>query len=145
MLHAQIEGRVALRFAGKKIQEIPLGHQGDEFTGAGEAGEIDGLEGVVSEDAPDGGEALVGEFEEFIEEAQFVHDLQGGGMNGVAPEIAEEVAMFFEDGDGDFRASQEVAEHDARGSAAYYAAGGFNCLCGHTRFELFEGKDVSLS
>jgi hypothetical protein len=33
--------------------------------------------------------------------------------------------VFFEDGDGDAGAGEEVAEHDARGSAANYAAGSF--------------------
>ena len=39
--------------------------------------------------------------EEFVEEAEFVEEFERGGVDGVAAEVAEEVLVFFEDGDGD--------------------------------------------
>ena len=39
--------------------------------------------------------------EEFFEEAELVKEFKGGGMDGVAAEVAEEVIVFFEDGDCD--------------------------------------------
>ena len=95
------------------------------FAARGNAAQIDGLEGEVAELCADGGEALVGQFQEAFEQAEFVHQFERGGMDGVATEVAEEVAMFFEDGDGDAGTGQQVAEHHAGGSAADHAAGGF--------------------
>ena len=51
-------------------------------------------------------------------------------MDGVAAEVAEEVRVFFEDGDGDALAGQEVAEHDACRASADDAAGGRELVCG---------------
>ncbi len=42
----------------------------------------------------------MGQGEEFFEEAEFVEEFEGGRMDGVAAEVAEEVFVFFEDGDG---------------------------------------------
>jgi len=51
-------------------------------------------------------------------------------MDCVAAEVAEKVCMFFEDGDGDTLAGEEVAEHDASGAAADDAAGGRELISG---------------
>ena len=45
-------------------------------------------------------------------------------MDGVAAEVAEEVLVFFEDGDGDALAGEKEAEHDACRTSADDAAGG---------------------
>ena len=47
--------------------------------------------------------------EEFFEEAELVQQFKGGGMDGVAAEVAEEVIVLFEDGDCDPAASEEEA------------------------------------
>jgi len=39
-------------------------------------------------------------------------------VDGVAAEVAEEVFVFFEDGDADTGAREEEAEHDAGGASA---------------------------
>jgi hypothetical protein len=49
-------------------------------------------------------------------------------MDGIAPEVTEEVFVFFEDGDGDTLAGEEEAKHDTCGSAADDAAGGLRVL-----------------
>ena len=46
-------------------------------------------------------------------------------MDGVAAKVAEEVRVFFEEGDGDALARQKETEHDACGASADDAAGGF--------------------
>ena len=46
-------------------------------------------------------------------------------MNGVAAEVAEEVFVFFEDGDVVAVAGEEIAEHHAGGASTYDAAAGF--------------------
>jgi hypothetical protein len=45
-------------------------------------------------------------------------------MDGVAAEVAEEVFVFFEDGDGDALTREKEAEHDAGRASADDAAGG---------------------
>jgi hypothetical protein len=35
--------------------------------------------------------------EEFVQKAKLVHDLQSRGMNGVAPKVAQKIAVLFED------------------------------------------------
>lgn len=67
----------------------------------------------------------MGKGEEGVEQAQLVEELERGGMDGVAAEVAEEVLVFFEDGDIDAGASEEEAEHDSGGATADDAAGGF--------------------
>src|ERR1700678_558904 len=111
MLHAEIERRVVLAVVREKIQEIPLGHQGDELTRSGDVAEIADLEGIVSEDAAGGGKLLVGELQEVLEQTQFREDRERGGMHGVAAEIAEEIVVLFEDRDRDALAGEEVTEH----------------------------------
>jgi len=45
------------------------------------------------------GDLLVGKGEEGVEDAELVHEFEGGGMDGVAAEVAEEIFVFFEYGD----------------------------------------------
>ena len=68
----------------------------------------------------------VRELEEAVQKAEFVEELKGGGMDGVAAKVAEEVGVFFKDGDGDAGAGEEVAEHDAGGTSADDADGGLH-------------------
>jgi hypothetical protein len=46
-------------------------------------------------------------------------------MDGIATEVAEEVFVFFEDGDMVPVAGEEETKHHAGGASAYDAAGGF--------------------
>ena len=70
-------------------------------------------------------------FEEFFEEAEFVHQLQSGRMDGVAAEVAEEIGVFFEDLDFDAGTGEEETEHHAGGTAADYAATGLGKIGWH--------------
>ena len=125
VLHEEVEGREFCGLRGEEVEEVPLRHERDELCMGGEVGEV--AEG--KRPAADGhgklGELLVGECEEFVEQTQFVEKLECGGVNGVSTEVAEEVFVFFEDGDIDFGAGEEEAEHDAGGASADDAAGGF--------------------
>ncbi len=64
------------------------------------------------------------EFEEGLEEAELVHDAEGGGVDGVAAEVAVEVAVLFADDDVDALAGEEEGEDDAGGASADDADGG---------------------
>jgi len=81
-------------------------------------GEVGDGDGEIVDDGADFAELLMGDAEEIVEEAKFVDELEGGGMNGVAAEIAEEVGVFFEDEDIDAGAGEEEGEDHACGAAA---------------------------
>src|SRR5690242_3154145 len=50
-LHHQMEARITPAARGKKIQKIPLRHQGDEFTGGRQGAEIRGVDGGIAKEA----------------------------------------------------------------------------------------------
>jgi hypothetical protein len=52
-------------------------------------------------------------------------------MDGVAAKVAEEVIVLFQHCDRDPGARQQVTQHDAGGSAADNATGGFQSLVWH--------------
>ena len=64
-----------------------------------------------------------------------LQELQRGRMDGIAAEIAEEIVVLLEHGDGATVAGQKVAEHHSRGAAAYYAASGDNIFSRHILVE----------
>jgi hypothetical protein len=67
---------------------------------------------------------LVGSFQEFIQNAELVHDFESGRMNRVAAEVAEEVGMLLQHDYIDSHARQEETEHDAGRTSSSNAATG---------------------
>jgi hypothetical protein len=70
-------------------------------------------------------QALVRQLEEAVDQAEFIHDLQGGGMHGVAAKIAEEIGVLFQHHDIDPGAAEQISEHHAGRPAADDAAANF--------------------
>ncbi len=128
VLHEEMEGGELCGLGGEEVEEVPLGHEGDEFGVSGEMGEVGYGEVFATDGEGEGGDLLMGEGEEGVEDAELVHELESGGVDGVAAEVAEEVFVFFEDGDVVAVAGEEKAEHHAGGASAYDAAGGFGVL-----------------
>ncbi len=122
--HVKVELRIRFGFFGDETEEVPLGHEADEFAVHGQVGKVGNGDGEVVDDRADFAEFLVGNAEEIVEEAEFVDELESGGMNGVAAKIAEKVGVFFEDEDFDAGASEKEAENYTSGPAADDAAGG---------------------
>src|SRR5258708_20946909 len=125
VLHKEVEGGELCGMGGEEAKEVPLGHEGDEFGCSREVGEVSHGDRDAADGEAEGGELLVGEVEEGFEEAELVHELEGGGVDCVAAEVAEEVFVLFEDGDIDAGAGEEEAEHHACRASAYNATGGF--------------------
>jgi hypothetical protein len=65
-----------------------------------------------------------------------MHELEGGGVDGVAAEIAQEVFVFFEDDDVDAGAGEEQAEHYASGAAAGDATLDFEYVLRHPLYSV---------
>ncbi len=99
----------------------------------GEVGEIGHLKTVATNDGRESGDLRMGEREEFFEEAKLVEEFEGGGMDGVAAEVAEEVFVLFKDSDSDALTREKEAEHNTGGASADDAAGsGKRIVCrGH--------------
>ncbi len=87
-------------------------------------GEIGYGEAFAAYDSGERRDLGVRDGEELLEEAELVEEIERGGVDGVAAEVAEEVFVFFEDCNLDAGAGEEEAQHDARGSSADDAAGG---------------------
>jgi len=121
--HVQVKLWVGFGFLRDEIQEIPLGHEADEFAVHGEMGKVADGDGEVVDGSGDLQKLLMRDAQEIIEEAELVHEFEGGRVNGVAAEIAEEVGVFFEDEDFDASAGEKKAEHYAGGAASCDAAG----------------------
>src|SRR5205814_5790347 len=69
---------------------------------------------------------VVRQLEEIVEQAEFFHHVERRGMDGVAAEIAQEVAVLFEHHDLHARTRQQEPQHHARGPAAHDAALGLD-------------------
>ena len=110
--HAQGEVRITGCLRGEKVQKVPLRHQRNEFGVRGQVREVADLEPASSDDGRDTVYLGMANLEELVEEAKFVHQLQRGGMDGIAAKIAEEVLVLFEHGDGEPGAGEQKAEHD---------------------------------
>src|ERR1700675_4680959 len=119
-----MELRICFGFFGDEIQEIPLRHEADEFAVHGKMGQIRDGDGEIVDGGADLKKLLMRDAQEIVEKAELVHQLEGGRVNGVAAEIAEEVGVFFEDEDFDASAGEKEAEHYAGGAASCDAAVG---------------------
>src|ERR1700688_5263625 len=93
-------------------------------------GQIRDGDGEIVNGGADLQKLLMGDAQKIIEEAELVHQLEGGRVNGVAAEIAEEVGVFFKDEDFDAGTGEKEAEHYAGGAASCDAADG---CCGWRR------------
>jgi hypothetical protein len=95
-LHTQAEIRIFARVLREEIEEIPLRHQCDEFAAGRQVRKIRDRDHLVADPAAQQSEFLMRPLEEILEQAQFVHDLEGRGMDRVAAEITEEVGVLLE-------------------------------------------------
>jgi hypothetical protein len=60
--------------------------------------------------------------QELVEQSKLVHHFEGGGMDRVAAEVAQEVRVLLQDHDMDAHARQQEAEHHAGRPTANDAA-----------------------
>ena len=127
-LHAEVEARVPAADALEHVEEVPLRHERHELHVGGQVRKVPDVDRLPADLAADFAQFLVGPCEEVLERAEIVQDLERGRVDGVAAEVAEEVAVLFDDDDGDACSGEEHAEHHPGGTAADDAAG---CVDGH--------------
>src|SRR5271154_3999395 len=75
--------------------------------------EVSDFEALASHNGSDSIDPRVANFEELVEQAELIHQLQRGGVDGVTAEIAKEVLVLFKYGDGESGAGEQQPEHHA--------------------------------
>jgi hypothetical protein len=103
--HAKGEAGEVGGLGGEEVEEVPLGHERDEFGVRGKVREVGHGDCAVADKAGEMSDLGVRKGEEFFEEAEFVEEFECRGMDRVAAEVAEEIFVFFEDRDGNSAAS----------------------------------------
>ena len=121
-LHVQVEGLVTLALLGEEIEKIPLRHQRNKFAVRRQMRQVDDREFFVADLHAQAFQLLVRHFEEFVEQAELVHQFERRGMDGIAAKIAKEVGVLFQHDDIDAGAREQKAEHHPGRSAAGDAA-----------------------
>src|SRR5262244_3213305 len=71
--------------------------------------------------------------EKLLENSQFVHQLESGGMYRVTAKIAQKVLVLLKNEHVDARASEKEAEHHSGRTAARNATASVNCLAHNSR------------
>src|SRR5262249_60363113 len=117
-LHAQMERRIALAAIGEEVEEVPLRHQRDELAAGRQVGEIRESISPTAEICADAASFLVRQLEELVEQTELAHHVEGRGMDDVAAEVAQEVAMLLEHDDVDAGAREQEPEHEPARSAS---------------------------
>ena len=98
---------------GEEVEEVPLGHEGDEAAVRRQVGKVGDRHRRAADVAGELPYLLVGALEEVLQEPQLVHHLQGRGVDGIAAEVAQEVGVLLQDEDVHPGTSEEEAEHHA--------------------------------
>jgi hypothetical protein len=117
-VHRQREGRIELRLLAEEIEEVPLRHQGDEPAFDREVAEVGDRDPRVGDPRGQMVDLVVRPPQELLQEAELVHQLQRRGMDGVAAEIAQEIAMLLEHERGDAGPREQQPRHHPRRPAA---------------------------
>ena len=121
-LHAQVKCFVALAVLGEEVEEVPLRHQRDELAVRRQVAKIDHLNVFGADLRGQRFDLLMRQLQEFIDQAEFEHQLERRGMNRVAAEIAKEIGVLLQHHDVNAGARQQESEHHPGGAAAGDAA-----------------------
>lgn len=125
--HTEREGWKFSGFGCKKIQEIPLRHQGDVLGARGQMREVCHRDVVIANATRRLCHLGVTNLQKLVEKSKLVEKFERGRVNGVSPKVPEKILMLFKNGNRNARTGQEKTEHDASRTAADDATG---CLSG---------------
>jgi hypothetical protein len=87
----------------------------------------------------------MGTAQEVVDNAEFVHEFESGGVNGVAAKVTQEICVLFEDDYVDSGTRQEEADHHAGGTAPSNATAGFDRFRFLRHYPDYFTQDVRLS
>ncbi len=126
VVHTQVEARIPPGPLREEIQEIPLRHECHEFASRRDMPEIGASKCKIAENPARRFRLLVRQFEEIVQQIQFVQHLQSGRMNRIAAEIPEKIGVLLQHRDPNALARQQVSQHHPCRSAAHYATSRFD-------------------
>src|SRR6516164_1423184 len=87
--------RKPLRFLRQEIQELPLRHQRREFTMRRQMTKVRQFDCMAVDDSKKLLHDLMRPLQKRLQKSEFVQDFERGRMNGVAAEIAKEIAVLL--------------------------------------------------
>jgi hypothetical protein len=117
-LHDHCQRRELSAFLGEEIEKIPLRHDGDIPARGRNVPEVCDPVAALADRGGDIANFRVRQLQEFFQQPELVHDLQGRWVHGIAAEIAQEIRVLFQNAGVDSGSAQQVAEHHASRSAA---------------------------
>ena len=120
----QPEGGIATRLGNQELQELGLGQKSDEGEAGLDPAEVGQDDGALAGDDLEATRLAVRRLQQAVGQTELIENFQGRGVNGVAAEVAVEVVVGFQQGDGDAPARQQQRQHHAGRAAAHDAAGG---------------------
>ena len=135
-LHPKVKGRIASGVFSEEVQEIPLRHQRDEFAFSWQNREIGRYEFLAPHLRLQLWEFLMGTLQKLWQESELVHELESGRMDSIAPEVAEEIAVFLENDDVDAGSRQQEPEHHSGRTPTGYATSNLEVFKVHQVFPL---------
>jgi hypothetical protein len=121
--HAQLEPGQPPGLVDDEVEEIPLGHEGQEPVGAGQPPEVGQGEVAVVGGDTQHRRLLVGKVQQLLGQAELVEQPQGGRVQGVAAEVTQEVGMLLQHQDLDPGPGQQQPQHGPGRATAGDAAG----------------------
>src|SRR5213082_3190911 len=95
-LHAQLKLRVNSPAFREEVEEVPLRHERDELCVRGQVGEVANPKLRVPDLHGYTRELLMRLLEKLFKDAQFIHQLESGGMHCIAAKIAKKVGVLLE-------------------------------------------------
>jgi hypothetical protein len=116
---------------GEKIEEFPLRHEGNETAARRQMREIGERDALLADLTGELAHLLMRPLEKGIEQPKFVRNLKRRGVDGVAPEVAEEIGVFLQHRHVDAGAGEQKPEHHAGGSTPGDATDSGYCLGWH--------------
>ena len=121
----QAKARAALGLVAQEVEELPLRHERDEAAGhRAQALEVGQAHTLAGDGGMQTAHLVVRTRQEGVKQPQVGHDLQGRRMDGVAPEVAQEVGVLLEHRHVDAGTHEQQREHQPGRAAADDAAAG---------------------
>ena len=104
---------------GEQVEEIPLRQEEHVRVRARQPAEVGDTHGPVVEGGPQCVDLAAGPLCERGAEADLVEQVQRGRMDGVAPEVPQEVGVLLQHDDVDTLPREQQPEHDSGGPATH--------------------------
>src|SRR5262249_54059697 len=94
-------------------EEVPLRHESNKLAVRRQMCEIGNAHDFVANLSREFAHFLMWQFEEFLQESEFVHQFERGGMNRVPTKVAQEIFVLFKNDYIHTGARKKKSQHHA--------------------------------